>query len=150
MNTREGREPQKYLRESYYHRIKWTKATFLVAFMWRRPLNNIALTTTTYRKPKNVSDGTGTQIRAQMINKCSINMAQRELYNVRDSPWGRDRKNWERILLQSKLYSYPIVIDLYKNIYIPPRTINSFGSIFLVPTLSSFESMLAVVKFIRT
>ena len=31
------REPQKYLRESYYHRIECTAATFLAAFMLRRP-----------------------------------------------------------------------------------------------------------------
>ena len=54
--------------------------------MWRRPLNNATLATTTHRKPKRVSDGTGTQVRAQMINKCRIKMAQKELYNVRDPP----------------------------------------------------------------
>ena len=32
---------QKYLRKSCYHRIKCTKATFLAAFMWRRPLNRL-------------------------------------------------------------------------------------------------------------
>jgi len=31
-----------------------------------------------------VSDGTGTQVGLQMINKCRIKMAQRGLYNVRD------------------------------------------------------------------
>ena len=31
------RKPQKYLRESYYHRIECTAATFLAAFMLRRP-----------------------------------------------------------------------------------------------------------------
>ena len=31
------REPQKYLRESYYHCIECTAATFLAAFMLRRP-----------------------------------------------------------------------------------------------------------------
>ena len=77
---------QKYLRESYYHRIKCTTATFLAAFMWRRPLNSAALATTTHRKSEKVSNGTDTQVRAQMINKCRIEMVQRELYNVRDPP----------------------------------------------------------------
>ena len=77
---------QKYLRESYYHRIECTATTFLAAFMFRRPLNNAVFTITTHKKPKRVSDGTGTQVRAQMINKCKINMAQNELYNVRDPP----------------------------------------------------------------
>ena len=43
---------QKYLRESCYHSIKCTAATFLATFMWRRPLNNTALATTTHRKPR--------------------------------------------------------------------------------------------------
>ena len=77
---------QKYLRENCYHCIECTAATFLAAFMWRRPLNSAALTTTTHRKPKSVSDGTGTQVRAQMTNKCRIKMIQRELYNVRNLP----------------------------------------------------------------
>ena len=77
---------QKYLRENYYHRIECTAATFLATFMLRRSLNNAALATTTHRKPERVSDGTDTQVRAQMINKCRIMMAQREQYNVRDPP----------------------------------------------------------------
>ena len=57
---------------------------FLAAFMLRKPLNNTVLATTTYRKLKNVSDGTGTQVKAQMINKCKVRMAQKEIYNGRD------------------------------------------------------------------
>ena len=79
-----GGRTQKYLRESCYHRIECTITTFMAAFMLRKPLNNAALATTTYRKPKRVSDGIGTQVKAQMINKCRIKMAQREIYNVRD------------------------------------------------------------------
>ena len=86
------RGTQKYLRENCYHRIECTAATFLAAFMWRRPLNSAALATTIHRKPNRVSDETGNQVRAQMINKCKIKMVQRELYNVRDPPWGGDRK----------------------------------------------------------
>ena len=77
---------QKYLRKSCYHRIECTAATFLAAFMLRRPLNSAVLTTTTHRKPERVSDGTDTQVQAQIINKCKIKMAQRKLYNVRDPP----------------------------------------------------------------
>ena len=77
---------QKYLREKCYHRIKYTTVTFLATFMWRRLLNSAALVTTTHRKPKKVSDGTDTQVRTQMINKCRIKMVQRELYNVKDPP----------------------------------------------------------------
>ena len=77
---------QKYLRESCYHRIECTVTTFLAAFMWKKLLNSAALTTTTYRKSKRVSNGINTQVRVQMINKCRIKMVQREIYNVRDPP----------------------------------------------------------------
>ena len=77
-------ETQKYLRGSCYHHIECTTTTFMAAFMLRRSLNSAALVTITYRKPERVSDGISTQVRAQMINKCRIKMAQREIYNVRD------------------------------------------------------------------
>ena len=92
------RGTQKYLKESCYHRIECIAATFLAAFIWRRPLNSTVLATTTHRKPKRVFDETDTQVRAQMINKCRIKIVQGELYNVKDPPWGKDWKNWERIL----------------------------------------------------
>ena len=80
------KKSQKYLRKSCYRRIKCTTATFLTTFMWRRPLNNTVLATTTHKKPEKMSDGIGTQVRAQTINKCRIKMIQNELYNVRDPP----------------------------------------------------------------
>ena len=92
------RGTQKYLKESCYHRIECTTATFLAAFMWRKPLNNATLATTTHRKPRRVSNGTGTQVTAQMTNKCKIKMVQREIYNVRDLPLGGDKKKRGRTL----------------------------------------------------
>ena len=92
------RETQKYPWESCYYRFECTTFTFLVIFMWRRPLNSAALATTTHRKPKRVSNKTGTQVRAKMTNKYRIKMIQRELYNVRNLPGGRNRKERERIL----------------------------------------------------
>ena len=80
------KESQKYLRESYHHRIKCTAATFLATFMWRRPLNSTILATTTHKKPKRISDGTCTQVRTQMINKCRMKIVQMEIYNVKDTP----------------------------------------------------------------
>ena len=77
---------QKYLRKSCCHCIEYTAVTFLATFMLKRPLNSVALTTTTHRKLEKVFDGTDTQVKAQMINKCRIKMVQRELYNVRDHP----------------------------------------------------------------
>ena len=100
----ERKGTQKYLRESCYHCIECTAATFLASFMWRRPLNSAALATTTHRKLKRVSNRTGTQVRAQMTNKCKIKMVQRELYNVRDLLYGGDQKKRKRTLEPSKLY----------------------------------------------
>ena len=80
------KKTQKYLVEICYYCIKYTAVTFLTAFMWRRPLNSVALATTTHRKPKRVFNGICTQVKAQMVNKCRIRMVQRELYNVRDPP----------------------------------------------------------------
>ena len=80
-------EARKYLRKNCYHRIECPVANFLATFMWRRPLNSAALATTTHRKPERVSDGTSTQVVAQMINKYRIKIIQKELYNVRDPPW---------------------------------------------------------------
>ena len=48
---------QKYQRKNYYHCIECIAATFLTAFMWRRPLNSIALVTTTHKTSERVSDG---------------------------------------------------------------------------------------------
>ena len=50
--------------ESCCHRIECTVTTFLAAFMLRRPLKSVALTTTTHRKPERVSNGIGTQVKA--------------------------------------------------------------------------------------
>ena len=90
------KETKKYLRENCYYRIKWTTATFLAAFLWRRPLNSAALINATHRKPKRVSDRTGTQVRVHMINKCRIKMAQSGLYNGRDPPWEKDWRRKEK------------------------------------------------------
>ena len=83
---------RKYLRKNYCYPIECPTANFLAAFMWRRPLNNATLTTTTHRKSKNVSDETSTQVVAQIINKCKIKIVQIELYNRRDPPWIGDQK----------------------------------------------------------
>ena len=57
------KETQKYLRKNCYHRIKCITATFLAAFMWKRPLNSATLAITTHKKSVKMSDGTGTQVR---------------------------------------------------------------------------------------
>ena len=84
------RGARKYLRKSCYYCIECPATNFLVAFMWKRPLNSAALATTTHKTPERVFDETNTQVLAQMINKCRIKIVERELYNVRDLPWIRD------------------------------------------------------------
>ena len=85
-HAREKKTPKKYLKESCYNRIECTVVVFLAAFMWRRPLNSITLATATHKKPRKVSDGTGTQVRVQMVNKCKIKIVQEGLYNMKDLP----------------------------------------------------------------
>jgi len=60
---------KKYLRKNCYHRIKCFAANSLAAFMWKRPLKNVALVAPTHRGPVRVSDGTSTQVVAWTIDK---------------------------------------------------------------------------------
>ena len=61
-------------------------ATFLAALMWRGLANSVTLAITTHRKIGEMSDGTGTQVKVQMINKCKVLMTSRGLYKRRESP----------------------------------------------------------------
>ena len=61
-------------------------ATSLAALMWRGLANRVTLTTTTHRKMGEMSDGTGTQVKVQMINKCKVLMISRGLYKRGESP----------------------------------------------------------------
>ena len=61
-------------------------ATFPAALMWRGLVNSVTLATATHRKLGEMSDGTGTQVKVQMINKCKVLMISRELYKRGESP----------------------------------------------------------------
>ena len=89
---------QKYPRENCYHHIKYTTATLLAAFMWRKSLNSVALATATHKKPKGVFDVTSTQALVCMIDTCRRRMVQRELYNRRVTPQEGGEKRRERTL----------------------------------------------------
>ena len=52
--------------------------------MWRRPLNNAALAAATHKRLKGVSDGMGTQVGIQVINKCKVQMIRNDQYNVEE------------------------------------------------------------------
>ena len=106
-------ETMKYLRKSCCHRIECLTANFLVAFMWRRPLNSAALATITHRKPERGFYGTNTQVVAQIINKCKIKIVQKELYNVRDPPWIRTVKREKERTVTIKIVFVICSIDLY-------------------------------------
>ena len=82
-------EAQKYLRQSYCHRIKYSVANFLAAFIWRRPLNSTVLAIPTHRGSERVFDRISTQVIAWMINKWRAKIIKRKIYNVRD-PWRKE------------------------------------------------------------
>ena len=64
MDLKDRRESPKDLRKSYCHRIKCTVTTFLTTFMWRRHLKSETLVITTHKEPKDVSNGTDTQVKS--------------------------------------------------------------------------------------
>ena len=72
---------KKYLRKSCCHCIECFAANFLIAFMWRRPLNSVALATPTHKGSEGVSNRTSTQA---YKNKWRAKIIQREVYNVRN------------------------------------------------------------------
>ena len=72
VNVQDKMEAEKYLRKSYYHRIKCFAANSHTAFMWRRPLNSTTLVTPTHKGPVRVSDGTSTQVVAWTTDKWRV------------------------------------------------------------------------------
>ena len=58
-----GKNP-KDLRKNCCHHIKCTVTIFLVAFMWRRHLNNETLVITTHKELEEVSDETDIQVKS--------------------------------------------------------------------------------------
>ena len=84
MDLKRMRESTKDLRKSCCHCIKCTVTTFLAAFMGRKHLNSETLVITTYRESEGVSDGTDTQVKSQMNDRCRVKMIQRELYNIKN------------------------------------------------------------------
>ena len=62
VNVRDKMGARKYLGKSYYYRIEYSVANSLATFMWRRPLNSVALITPTHKEPVRVSDRTSTEV----------------------------------------------------------------------------------------
>ena len=65
-------------------------------------MNNAASTTTTHKRMEGVSDGTSTQVRVQIINKCKVMMASRRLYKKGSPHEEGDRKKKGRTEEQKK------------------------------------------------
>ena len=64
-------------------------------------MSNASLVTTTHRKVEGVSDGTDTQVRVQIINKCKVTMASRRLYkkgSPHEEEHARKRRGTEKEL----------------------------------------------------
>ena len=47
-------------------------------------LNSETLVTTTHKEPEDVTDGTDTQVKSQMNDKCRVKMIRKRLYNVKN------------------------------------------------------------------
>ena len=67
-------EGPKDLRKNCCYRIKRTITTSLASFMWRRNLNSDTLVITTHKEPEEVANGTDTQVKSQMNDKCRFKM----------------------------------------------------------------------------
>ena len=53
--------------------------------MWKKRLNSVTLVNVTHRGPGKVTDGTSTQVRVHMINRCRVKMSKKGLYKLGDS-----------------------------------------------------------------
>ena len=84
--TQQERRKCKTSGRSHNCRIKYKKATFSAALMWRRQANSVTLASATHRKIRKMSDGIDTQVKVQMVNKCKVLINLRRLYKSRRSP----------------------------------------------------------------
>ena len=64
--------------------------------MWRGHLNSAVLPATIHRGLKGVSDGIGTQVGIQMINKCKVQIIRKELFNMEEPHDKRGRRKKRR------------------------------------------------------
>ena len=109
-NTLGKRKIPKYLQKSCYLHIKYIAPTFMAAFMWSRPLNSVSQEIIIQKKRKKKSDGTNTQVVAQMMNKCRGRMVQKDyiMGNIFHKVGGE--KNRERGPQQSQLPLYFVYV----------------------------------------
>ena len=67
-------------------------ADSLAAFKKKRPLNSITLFVATHSMLRKVADGTSTQVAICMINKWTVKINEKEIYNGRCPPRVGGRK----------------------------------------------------------
>ena len=84
--TQQERGKCKTSGRSHNCRIKCKKATFSAALMWRRQANSVTLANATHKKIRKMSDGTDTQVKVQIVNKCKVLINLRRLYKRGKSP----------------------------------------------------------------
>ena len=94
--TQQERGKCKTSERSHNCRIKCKEATFSAALMWRRQANSVTLASVTHRKIRWISDGTSTQMKVQMVNKCKVLIKLRRLYKRGRSPCRGDRRIEEK------------------------------------------------------
>ena len=132
-DTRGRRKTPKYLGKSCYRHIKCTVPTLMTAFMWSRPLNRVSWEIIIQKKLKKKSNGTNTQVVAQMMNKCRGRMVQGDyiigniFHKEGIEKWKRERVAITRTLILC-------LCNLYE--HLPSRTGNL--------------SILAVIQFTKT
>ena len=83
---------------------------FMTVFMWNRSLNSVSQEIIIQKKLKKKSDGTNTQVVAQMMNKCRGRMVQKDyiMGNIFHKVGGE--KNRERGPQQSQLPLYFVYV----------------------------------------
>ena len=83
--------------------------------MWRRPLNNVTLATTTYKGLKEVSDGMGAQVEAWMINKCKAQMIRKSLHKCIETPirkgGGAEKERQNTVACKETLMYWSVYIN---------------------------------------
>ena len=66
---------QKYLREKLLPPHSMHCSNFSGRIYVEKTPDSVVSTTTTHREPRKIPDGTSTQVKAGIINKCAIKMA---------------------------------------------------------------------------
>ena len=81
VNARDKVGVEKYLRKNCYHRIECSAANSMAIFIWRRPLNSVALVAPTHREPMRVFDGTSINT-SNLMSTWKVEMREEMWYKI--------------------------------------------------------------------